>query len=115
MMIRGRRKLINLHAPMLAAGVGSFLAPTQKSRTLTLEMEPYTEETKPEREYTSEDDFRDLDAVYSYLRHWAAGARLNPKPAMPPGVFVVMPTTCAGYSRSPIAAGRSGDGAPAKR
>jgi hypothetical protein len=87
MMIRGRRKLINLHAPMLAAGVGSFLAPTQKSRTLTLEMEPYTEETKPEREYTSEDDFRDLDAVYSYLRHWAAGATLNPKPAMPPGVI----------------------------
>ena len=35
----GRRTLINLHAPMLAAGIGRFLAPTQKSRTFTLEME----------------------------------------------------------------------------
>jgi hypothetical protein len=87
MMVRGRRKLISLHAPMLAAGVGSFLAPTQKSRTLTLEMEPYTEETKPEREYTSDDDFTDLDHVYSYLRHWAAGVKLNLKPTMPPGVI----------------------------
>jgi hypothetical protein len=68
MVIRGRRKLVSLHAPMLAAGIGSFLAPTQKSRTFTLEMEEYTAETKPEREYYTEDDFGDLDRVYTYLR-----------------------------------------------
>jgi hypothetical protein len=86
MVIRGKRKLVSLHAPMLAAGVGSFLAPTQRSRTFTLEMEQYTSETKPEREYTSDDDVTDLNAVYSHLRHWAAEVKLNPKPVMPPGV-----------------------------
>jgi hypothetical protein len=70
-----------------AAGVGGFLAPTQKSRAFNLEMEPYTEDTKPEREYTSDQDFSDLDAVYSYLRHWAMNVKLDPKPAMPPGVI----------------------------
>jgi hypothetical protein len=50
-------------------------------------MWPYTEETKPGREYTSEDDHSDLDHVYSYLRHWAAKAELNPKPSMPAGVL----------------------------
>src|SRR5262249_53078934 len=38
MVIRGKRKLVSLHAPMAAAGVGNFLAPTQKSRTFNLEM-----------------------------------------------------------------------------
>ena len=83
MVIGGRRNLISLHAPMLAAGVGSFLAPTQKSRTFNLEMEPYTAETRPEREYTSADDFSDLGHVYSYLCHWAAEVKLNSKPPMP--------------------------------
>jgi Protein of unknown function (DUF3631) len=83
MMVRGRRKLLSIHAPMLAAGIGSFLAPTQKSRTFTLEMEQFTAETKPEREYNTEDDFSDFDAVYTFLHHWAAGAKLNPKPSMP--------------------------------
>lgn len=81
-----RRKLSSIYAPMLAAGVGSFLAPTQKSRTSNLEMVPYTEETKPEREY-DDHDVEDLDAVYSFLRHWAAGVKLDPKPPMPPGVL----------------------------
>jgi hypothetical protein len=48
--IGGQRKLIDIYAPMLAAGVGSFLAPTQKSRTFNLEMAPYTAETKPKRD-----------------------------------------------------------------
>jgi hypothetical protein len=87
MVIRGKRKLVSLHAPMLAAGVGSFLAPTQKSRAFVLQMEPYTEDTKPEREYTSDQDFSDLDAVYAFLRHWAASVTLDAKPAMPPGVI----------------------------
>jgi hypothetical protein len=86
MVIGGRRKLVNLHAPVLAAGVGGFLAQTQQSRTLSLEMQPYTEDTKPEREFSSEQDFSDLDAVYRYLGHWGHKVQLDPKPALPPGV-----------------------------
>ncbi len=82
----GRRTLINLHAPILAAGIGSFLAPTQRSCTFTLEMEPYTAETKPEREF-DDTDVDDLNTVYVFLRHWSSRANLNPKPAMPPGVL----------------------------
>jgi hypothetical protein len=86
MQVGGRRKLINLHAPMLAAGIGSFLAPTQKSRTFNLEMEPYTAETKPEREF-DDANVEDLDTVYAYLRHWSARVKLDPKPSMPPGAL----------------------------
>jgi hypothetical protein len=82
----GRRVLINLYAPMLAAGIGSFLAPTQKSRTFVLEMEPYTAETKPEREF-DDTDVGDLNAVYIFLRHWASRVSLDPKPVMPAGVM----------------------------
>ena len=82
----GRRTLISLHAPMLAAGIGNFLAPTQRSRTFTLEMEPYTAGTKPEREF-DDADTGDLDAVYTFLRHWAARVNLDSKPTMPPGVL----------------------------
>src|SRR5262249_630184 len=86
LMVGGRRKLVSLHAPVLAAGVGRFLAPTQKSRTFTLEMEEYTAETKPEREF-DDADVGDLDIVYIYLHHWSAKVKLDPKPAMPPGVL----------------------------
>jgi Protein of unknown function (DUF3631) len=82
----GRRVLINLYAPILAAGIGSFLAPTQKSRTFVLEMEPYTTETKPEREF-DDTDVGDLDIVYTYLRHWSVRANLDSKPVMPQGVL----------------------------
>lgn len=82
----GRRTVFNLHAPMLAAGIGRFLAPTQKSRTFTLEMEPYTAETKPEREF-DDTDVGDLDIVYTYLRHWASRISLDPRPVMPAGVI----------------------------
>ena len=84
--VGGRRKLIDIYAPMLAAGVGSFLAPTQRSRTFNLEMKPYTAETKPEREF-DDADVGHLDTVYTYLRRWAARVKLDPKPAMPPGVL----------------------------
>ncbi len=86
--IGGQRKLIGLYAPMLAAGVGSFLAPQQRSRTFVLEMEPYTEETKPQCEWSTagEEDVQNLNKVYSFLRNWAGKKKLNPKPAMPPGV-----------------------------
>jgi hypothetical protein len=94
LVIGGKRKLVGIHAPMLAAGVGSFLAPTQKTRTFNLEMEPYTEQTKPERKWNHPKDeadaterIRELDAVYSYLRHWAAAVKLDPAPRVPPGVL----------------------------
>jgi hypothetical protein len=74
--VGGRRKLIDIYAPMLAAGVGSFLAPTQRSRTFNLEMKPYTAETKPEREF-DDADVGDLDIVYTYLRQWAARVNLR--------------------------------------
>jgi hypothetical protein len=51
--VGGKRKVFNLYAPMMAAGLGNFLAPAQQSRTFKLEMEPYTEETKPERKVKS--------------------------------------------------------------
>jgi Protein of unknown function (DUF3631) len=87
-MEKGRRKLIPLHAPMLAAGVGGFLAPQQQSRTFVLEMEPYDDATKPEREWSTagEEDIANLNAVYSFLRHWAAKTKLTLTPAMPEGV-----------------------------
>jgi Protein of unknown function (DUF3631) len=96
LMVGGKRKVVNIFAPMLAAGIGSFLAPTQKSRTFTLDMEPYTEETKPERDYNIEVGIEvrteDLDAVYTFLRHWAGRVRagevkLNPRPSMPAGMI----------------------------
>jgi hypothetical protein len=82
LMVRGKRKLIKLHAPMLAVGIGisNFLAPTQRSRTFVIDMAPYAADTKPEREYTEEEDFRDFDIVYSYLRQWAHRVKLNSKP-----------------------------------
>jgi Protein of unknown function (DUF3631) len=80
MMVKGKRKIISLYAPMIAAGIGGFLAATQKSRTFVLEMEEYDENTKPEREYTTEEDFSDFDIAYSYLRHWSRSVKLNPKP-----------------------------------
>jgi hypothetical protein len=86
LLVGGKRKLTDIYAPMLAAGVGSFLAPTQKSRTFNLEMEPYTAETKPEREF-DDADVGDLDTVYAFLRHWSARVKLDSRPAMPAGVL----------------------------
>jgi hypothetical protein len=78
--VKGKRTIMNLHAPIIAAGIGGFLAATQKSRTFILEMKEYDETSKPEREYTTEEDFRDFDIVYSYIRSWARKVKLNPKP-----------------------------------
>jgi hypothetical protein len=79
LMVKGRRKLVSLHAPILGAGIGDFLERTQQSRTFRLDMEPYTEETKPERRYDSS-DVADLDLIYSYLRKWARNVKLNLDP-----------------------------------
>ena len=83
-MIGGSRKQYNIHAPMFAAGLGSFLKAAQTSRAFIIKMRPYSEETKPEREFDDEDT-GDLDKVYTYLRRWAETAELNPKPTMPAG------------------------------
>jgi len=77
--VKGRRKLVDIHAPILGAGIGDVLERTQESRTFRLDMEPYTEETKPERRYNS-GHVADLDLVYTYLRNWARTVRLNPDP-----------------------------------
>src|SRR5262249_17335094 len=91
LMVGGKRKVFNLHAPMIAAGIGNFLGTTQMSRAFDLKMEPYDEETKPGREWNRPRDDEDLisrkqelDAIYSYLRHWAAKVKLNLAPPMPP-------------------------------
>lgn len=45
-------------------------------------MERYTEEKRPERDYyaSEDEDFDDLNKVYSFLRHWAATVKLDLKP-----------------------------------
>jgi len=86
LMVKGKRKRVKLSAPMMAAGLGSFLGMAQLTRTFVLEMHRYTEETKPKREFDDEHT-EDLDAVYSYLRHWAPRVKLKLDPAMPPGVI----------------------------
>src|SRR5262249_28890757 len=83
----GREKYLSAYAPMLGAGVGRFLGSTQKSRTFSLEMQPYTEATKPERNYNVDLNTEELDVVYSYLRNWAQKVKLNPKPPVPAGVI----------------------------
>src|SRR5262245_34139695 len=80
------REQHNLHAPMIAAGLGTFLAPASMTRTYVLEMEKYTEGTKPEREF-DDTDTADHDKVYAYLRQWATRVKLNLKPPMPKGVI----------------------------
>jgi hypothetical protein len=79
LMVKGRRKLVGIHAPILGAGIGDVLERTQQSRTFRLDMEPYTEETKPERRYDSS-DVADLDLIYSYLRNWARTVKLKLDP-----------------------------------
>jgi hypothetical protein len=77
--VKGQRKLFNIHAPILGAGIGDILEATQESRTFKLFMEPYDQATKPARRYDSS-DVEDLDAVYVFLAHWARSAKLNPDP-----------------------------------
>src|SRR6516162_4708056 len=79
LMVKGQRKLVSIHAPILGAGIGDIFERTQESRTFRLDMEPYTEETKPERRYDSS-DVADLNAVYTFLRNWARTVKLNLKP-----------------------------------
>ena len=87
LVIGGRETYFNIYAPMLAAGIGRFLAPTQESRTFKLEMTPYTEATAPERNFNADFNAREHDLVYAYIHNWARTVKLNPKPSMPAGVI----------------------------
>jgi Protein of unknown function (DUF3631) len=92
-MVAGKKQLISLHAPVILAGVGKgvgrLLATQQQSRTLRLEMVKYTAATKPPLDYyiPEEVDVEAFDAVYRFMRAWAAKVKLDSKPAMPPGVM----------------------------
>jgi hypothetical protein len=63
----------------MGAGIGDILEGTQLSRTFIIDMEPYTEETKPERRYDSSDT-ADLDKINAYLCNWASTVQLDPNP-----------------------------------
>lgn len=92
-MVAGKKQVISLHAPVLLAGVGKgvgrLLATQQQSRTLRLEMQKYTKETMPPRNFYIEEevDVEAFNSVYRLLCAWATNAKLNPKPVMPPGVI----------------------------
>jgi len=83
----GQVKYVSAHVPMLGASVGRFLEEAEKSRTFTLEMVPCTEATRPEREYNVDPPIEELNAVYSFLHHWAPKVKLNPKPLIPAGMI----------------------------
>jgi hypothetical protein len=80
LIVKGRRKLVSIYAPMLGAGIAAILERTQLSRSFRLGMEPFTEETKPERWPFDSNDVGDLNAVYAYLRNWARTVKLNLNP-----------------------------------
>jgi hypothetical protein len=100
LLIGGKEKFFNIHAPMLVAGVGGslggFLGDTQKSRVFRLDMAPYTEATEPPRNYNLGDEALDprlkgigidlaaFNAVYAFICKFAAEAALNPNPKLPP-------------------------------
>jgi hypothetical protein len=92
-MVAGKKQTISLYAPVLLAGVGKgvgrLLATQQQSRTLRLEMQKYTKETRPPRNFHIEEeiDVEAFNSVYRLLCAWAAKAKLNPKPPMPLGVI----------------------------
>ena len=82
LMVKGRRKVVDIYAPMLGAGIGDIFERTQQSRTYMLHLEPYTAATKPERDYYASDNTADFDRVYAYLRDWAGKVKLNRNPPM---------------------------------
>jgi hypothetical protein len=90
LLIGGEERFFNIYAPMLVAGlskgIGKLLMRSQLTRAFMLDLERYTEQTRPERNYRVTPYIEELNAVYSYLRHFATNANLNPDPAMPLGV-----------------------------
>src|SRR5215831_4346753 len=78
LMDKGQPRQFDIHAPMLAAGLGSFMAQAQLSRTYPLDMVQYTTETKPERDYRVNPDLEEFNAVYSFIDEFAKSVELNP-------------------------------------
>ena len=87
LVMGGKETYFGIYAPVLAAGIGRFLAPSQESRTFKLEMTQYTEATAPERNFNTDFDAQQHDLVYAFIRNWARTVKLNPKPSMPAGMI----------------------------
>jgi hypothetical protein len=89
-MVAGKKRTVSFFGLVFLAstskGIGRLLAAQQQSRTLRLEMQRYTKETMPPRNYRIKEEVDDeaFRSVYSLLCGWAAKAKLNPKPPMPP-------------------------------
>ena len=95
MMVGGRRKVVDLYAPMIAAGLGRILGQAQLSRTFVLGMTPYGAGEKPAFEWwaPAKDGPDSIEArkealglIYQYLRNRAANWKLNPQPPTPAGI-----------------------------
>jgi hypothetical protein len=87
LMDKGQPRQFDIHAPMLAAGLGGFMKQAQLSRTYPLDLVRYTAETKPERDYRVNPDLGEFAAVYSFVDEWIRGTELKPDPPMPPGLI----------------------------
>jgi uncharacterized protein DUF3631 len=89
-MVAGKKRPVSYFGLVFLAGVGKgigrLLASQEQSRTLRLELQRYTKETMPPRNYRikEEVDVEAFKAAYSLLCAWASKAKLNPKPPMPP-------------------------------
>jgi hypothetical protein len=95
-MVGGQRKLFNLFAPVIAAGLGRILGQAQLSRTFVLGMSQYGAGGAPGFNWwapaddgpdSAEARKAELDTIYAYLRHCAAKWKLNRQPPMPLGVM----------------------------
>ncbi len=95
MMVGGRRKIVSLYAPMIAAGLGRILGQAQLTRTFVLRMSPYGAGDKPKFEWwaPAKDGSDSIEArketiglIYMYLRNRAATWKLNPQPPIPDGL-----------------------------
>jgi hypothetical protein len=88
-MKAGKKQTVSYFAMVFLAGVnkgiGRLLAGQQQSRTLRLEMQKYSKETMPERNYRIKEqvDVEAFNASYSLVCGWAAKVKLNPNPPMP--------------------------------
>ena len=87
LMDKGEEREFDIHAPMLAVGLGSFMREAQLSRAYRLDLQRYTEETTPERDYRVNPDIAEFVAVYSYVDEWVRSVELNPDPPMPSGLI----------------------------
>jgi hypothetical protein len=99
LMSGNNRDVIDLHAPMITAGLGSFLGRAQFTRTLVLRMYPFDEGSGPPRDWwapsneeedptdTAEARKAELSVLYAYLGHFAATRKPNLRPPIPPGII----------------------------